>query len=288
MNDEGVCYIICVHKRERGKKMGKQTIGMEEDFITYDNRFCGKIEKKRQNRHKEMEFVYVKQGTMTIVIEGNSFFIDEGKLLAICSGALHFVEDYSEDNIVYAVKVRQEELYMNISFQRKLEIDRSIYFIQTDEYMQHIIEQIMNHPFPNYNMQYIEIKAAELTLHIIHKPESIVTSFRPKVLIETETTDKMLNYIDASLHKEITLSNLAEYMGFSMSYCSRYIKKKTNYNFLDYVNSKRLYHAENLLRETELSITEIALTTGFKSIQSFNRTFRTKWGKSPSEYRKNK
>ena len=79
---------------------------------------------------------------------------------------------------------------------------------------------------------------------------------------------------------------VADYLGFSTAYCSKYIKKKTNLNFLDYVNSIRLREAEELLQTSEMCITDIAYTTGFKSIQCFNRIFKKHRGVTPSQYKK--
>ena len=75
-------------------------------------------------------------------------------------------------------------------------------------------------------------------------------------------------------------------MGFSESYCSKYIKKKTNMNFLEYLNNERIEKAKTELRLTDESITEIAYLTGFTSIQSFNRVFKSFCEVSPTEYRK--
>ena len=53
-----------------------------------------------------------------------------------------------------------------------------------------------------------------------------------------------------------------------------------------YLQRRRLERAMALLRETELSITEICLEVGFSSLGSFSRTFREVLGESPREYRR--
>ena len=85
---------------------------------------------------------------------------------------------------------------------------------------------------------------------------------------------------------KITLEGLAAYLGFSPSYCSKYIKRKCGMNFLEYLNIQRVERARELLRATDIPVTEIAWQTGFSSLQSFNRVFRSYVSMSPSEYKK--
>jgi AraC-like DNA-binding protein len=60
-----------------------------------------------------------------------------------------------------------------------------------------------------------------------------------------------------------------------------------NMTFYEYLNSKRVKKAEELLYHTkELSITEVAMGAGFSSISAFNRTFKMIKNCSPSDYRK--
>lgn len=53
----------------------------------------------------------------------------------------------------------------------------------------------------------------------------------------------------------------------------------------EFLNERRITKAEELLYTTVLSVTDIAMQSGFSSISAFNRTFKTMKGCSPSEYR---
>ncbi|MCI6995217.1 MAG: AraC family transcriptional regulator [Eubacterium sp.] len=55
--------------------------------------------------------------------------------------------------------------------------------------------------------------------------------------------------------------------------------------FYEYLNQKRVAKAEELLITTDQSVTEIAMNSGFSSISSFNRTFKSLKGCSPTVYR---
>ena len=55
--------------------------------------------------------------------------------------------------------------------------------------------------------------------------------------------------------------------------------------FYDYLINQRIKAPEVLLTRDDLSITDIALQSGFSSISTFNRTFKLKKGCTPGEYR---
>ena len=56
-------------------------------------------------------------------------------------------------------------------------------------------------------------------------------------------------------------------------------------NYSKWLNAVRVEKAVSLLPEDSLSLTEIAMLSGFKSIPSFNRVFREEKGMAPGEYR---
>ena len=58
-----------------------------------------------------------------------------------------------------------------------------------------------------------------------------------------------------------------------------------NCTFYDYLIGRRIKASEILLSQHDLSITDVALQAGFSSISTFNRTFKTKKGCTPGEYR---
>ena len=95
----------------------------------------------------------------------------------------------------------------------------------------------------------------------------------------------VLDYIDSHYTEELTLDDIADFSGFSKYHFTRLFKQYTDSTFYDYLSFRRIKSAEELLAKPELSITEIALQSGFSSISTFNRIFKQKKGCTPSEYR---
>ncbi|MDE6389548.1 MAG: AraC family transcriptional regulator [Lachnospiraceae bacterium] len=95
----------------------------------------------------------------------------------------------------------------------------------------------------------------------------------------------VISYIDDHYTQNLSLEAIAAYSGFSKYHFSRLFKQYTNYTYYEYLIFRRIKAAEELLTQPGLSVTEIALQSGFSSISSFNRIFKQKKGCTPSEYR---
>lgn len=86
--------------------------------------------------------------------------------------------------------------------------------------------------------------------------------------------------------ESITLSELAESVHFSDAYLSRYFKQETGITFRQYLNKIRVEQAAMELKNTEKSVTQIALDCGFSTPSAFNRKFREFFEMTPATYRK--
>lgn len=95
----------------------------------------------------------------------------------------------------------------------------------------------------------------------------------------------VLDYLDTHYSENITLEEVASLACFSKFYFTRLFKQYTNQTFYDYLSTKRIKAAEQMLIVPNIPITEISLKSGFSSLSSFNRTFKRLKGCSPSEYR---
>ena len=97
--------------------------------------------------------------------------------------------------------------------------------------------------------------------------------------------NELMDFIDTHYMEDLNLENIADMIGFSKFHFSRLFKQYTNFTFCDYICFRRIKAAEELLAEPDLSITEVALQSGFPSISTFNRLFKQQKNCTPSEYR---
>jgi AraC-like DNA-binding protein len=96
---------------------------------------------------------------------------------------------------------------------------------------------------------------------------------------------KARKFIEQHSGEELSLSKVAKAVSISANHFSEKFKQVTGVNFVDYVARTRFEKACDLLRNSNLRISEIAFAVGFQSLSQFNRVFRRLSGKSPMEYR---
>ncbi|EPY08510.1 AraC family transcriptional regulator [Paenibacillus alvei TS-15] len=94
------------------------------------------------------------------------------------------------------------------------------------------------------------------------------------------------DYIHAHYHEELTLSELSERYGMSISYFSAQFKRGYGYSFVDYVNQVRIQKSKELLLNPSLKVYEVAHAAGYTTLQYFNRVFKQIVNMTPLEYRK--
>lgn len=116
--------------------------------------------------------------------------------------------------------------------------------------------------------------------------ENVVAADREPASPEEEAyMPAIMQYILRNLHGRVSLTELAEQMYVSTSTLSRVFKKNTGVYFADYVTQLRVREAAALLRDTDDSLTQVALQMGFSGSSVFSRSFKKEMGETPGEYR---
>jgi AraC-like DNA-binding protein len=93
------------------------------------------------------------------------------------------------------------------------------------------------------------------------------------------------DYADAFFTDPITINDMAETAGLSANHLLRMFRQLFHQSPYQYIMSRRLEHAQFLLRHTDRPVTDICLAVGFESLGSFSWLFRRRTGISPREYR---
>lgn len=87
-------------------------------------------------------------------------------------------------------------------------------------------------------------------------------------------------------NEELTLSCIAQSVGYSEFYVSRKFSEIAGMQLRDYLRGRKLAFALRDIRDTDDGILDIALRYGFSSHEAFTRAFKLSYGVTPSEYRK--
>ena len=93
-------------------------------------------------------------------------------------------------------------------------------------------------------------------------------------------------YMLDNLDKAITVKEISDATGFSSSTIKRIFSNRTECGALHYFLTLKIKEAKRLIREQDLSMTEISEKLGFSSVHYFSRVFKNITGKAPSSYAK--
>lgn len=95
----------------------------------------------------------------------------------------------------------------------------------------------------------------------------------------------VMQYINKNYMNDIYLDKMAEYFNVSPKYLSKLIKDNLGITFVEYLTNLRITKAQELLKDTDISIGAIQKNLGFEYRSTFLRAFKKVVGMSPSEYR---
>jgi len=92
-------------------------------------------------------------------------------------------------------------------------------------------------------------------------------------------------YMDEHYEKPLTSAEMAVHFHITPAYFCRLFRQNFGYTFLEYLCAYRLDRSKILLRETDLSVSEIALRVGFNSFSYYSKKFKERNRISPREWR---
>lgn len=95
----------------------------------------------------------------------------------------------------------------------------------------------------------------------------------------------ILSYLEMNYTEPISLRELADANHISAEHLSRTFKKETGENISEYITRLRTQKAAELLKNSQLSVSEIAAFVGYLDSNYFVKVFKKRYGMTPSAYR---
>lgn len=248
----------------------------------------------KYNWHRDVELIMLLEGEIEVNIHGESYVLKEGDLMLINSNVGHATMAKRSDSIAMVLHFSpeyfsiwyKEQPFFQLKFSNLMnEIKKRAY----DEIKRKLLQMTVYTDFKSKKDEIIYEALfhgiiAELFLHFA--PESpdaqdtAIGSGSDKIL-------KIIDYINNHYRDKITLDVLQDVTGYNKSYISQLIKQDLGINYYEYLTRVRMREAIFSLTNTTDRIADIALGNGFSDVKSFNSAFKERFGKSPSEYRKN-
>lgn len=104
---------------------------------------------------------------------------------------------------------------------------------------------------------------------------------------ESRRVQRVITYLHTNYQKEIHLKDVAAHVNMSEVSFSRFMKRRTGKNYIEYLNDLRLGIASRQLIGTSKSVSEISYECGFNNLSNFNRIFKKRKGYTPKVFREN-
>lgn len=243
--------------------------------------------------HDEIEFVYVDEGQIDVLIDdkryvakqGTTFFINSRiphSTIAVCDGTSGTLLQFRrEDFFDKSIKIMSKYLPRLAAVG-----DTPIALFDGQSPIASAMRNIRDE-YDDRNDAYeafIISGVYSILGHLYRKGVlADMTSF-----YDTHDLQKLLpvlEYIDDNYGKDLTLDQISSEFGLNPSYFSRMFKKAIGSGFTEYLNFVRICKSEKLLKNTDMSILNIALEVGFSSVSYFNRIFKKIKNCTPTVYR---
>ncbi len=273
----------------------------EETEIFPDDSFI-RIWQNEQNEcypvhwHNAFEIILPVENNYTVEVEQEVFDLNPGEIIIIPAGKSHAItapETGRRYILLFGIgsmsKIRGYNSILSLLNNTMLITPNSTPEIYNDVYTRItlMISEFFNdndfYEFSIYsNLMSLLVSVARYSLAM--NRDSVPGSYMTKKK-HFHRFQQVLDYIDVHYAENLTLDSVAEYGGFSRYYFSRLFKDYSGYNFYDYLTMRRIKAAELLLTQPKMSITEVALQSGFSSISTFNRSFKKIKGCTPGEYK---
>jgi AraC-like DNA-binding protein len=269
--------------------------------------------KNRFRKIYDHEYMYCRKGKAYINIEGREYKILPGTLILIKPDREHsiWIDDKDPADILWVhfdyiyrkdvyrlnsmVKSDNSILYHKFlprkSFIRpEPKLDNSFTFpevlqIVDKKAMDNIFTVIVK-SFEEREVLYeLECKARLIELYKIVIQQCTMKNKIMKTFDRTQAVDSVIKYIQANYHRKISMHELSEITGYNGDYLGKIFKKKTGSTLIQYITLIRIENAQQLLKQTDLSITNIAEMTGFCDVYHLSHSMKKQKGVSPSALR---
>lgn len=253
------------------------------DFEFYD------IRNVAMHYHQNIELLYVLEGSLRVILDESDHLLQSKDFFVVNANTKHALQ--SDASVFYVC------LHINfILLNHYLDMNRVIFMCDSQalndtqkQGISSLLDQILSNYFSRSGVSLIPLNSLYYALLHQIAANCIVYAddirFQTRKSVEQARLNEITNYVYMNYKSDIRLSDLAGQLYLSPTYLSKYVKSRLNMNFVDYVNSIRLYHAVSELRSSDKKITNIAIDNGFPNITAFNHAFKKFYDMTPTEFR---
>ena len=242
--------------------------------------------------HTAVEIVLTLEGWVDYTVDSQMYRVEKDEILIIPPDMTHSL-NMGENSSRLLFLFEPEALMTMPDYKRLSTHFNRVFYLRDESEAHQKIRDLLLRASEYYNEQPLLWNTASFSCLLeiysilanrflrVNRP-----SFARKELnADTEAMTTAIAYINSHYREDLSLDQVADFVGFSRYYFSRSFKKRMGYSYSEYLVQKRLQSAVDLLIRTDLPIRDVAEQSGFGSVASFNRVFRESKNCTPTQYR---
>ncbi len=271
-----------------------------EKIIMYDEKFPIKIRRIVQENvqrnspifsehwHEYLELWYLKKGDVVISHSGKESRIQPGDLAIANSNELHAGYSVGSEFEYFCIII--DPVFFSTELLQGHFVFKNV--ISGDETIKSCLEEV----FEEYSGQkvgfdlVIKSKLYEVLAYLVrnHIACHITDEEYFARTGKLERIAPVVKYIETNYNADISYEELARLVNVSKYHFCHLFKEATGKTVVQYINDVRLDKAYELLKNTDMNITQVSMAVGFNDMNYFSRVFRKKNRISPSKVRNNR
>ena len=252
--------------------------------------------------HEDLQFTLVTKGSLSMMVNSKNYNLKSGNAIFINSRLLHMTNHISDDGEYVSINFPTKMI--SILTGSKLESDfvqpftmnynlPAILLTNDDEWQKNIISMLTDlcnfcKDEEVYAKDYeIAVRLQSIWLYFIRNVKNYSCNSSKSFVRKQEYIQLMLSYIHDNFMANISLSDISNSAHISQAECSRLFRKVLDISPYEYLLKYRIEQSIEMLKETNKSITEIAISVGFNDCSHFIQVFKKHTGFTPRGYIKN-
>ena len=230
----------------------------------------------RGEKHKPYELTYVDRGELHNLVRGQDIVLGQQDFMIIDSGDWH--TQYSDLPVSF----------LTVSFwadESSLSTITNKRFPMGPQFKSIFKKMLTQSEQDAYSSEYMESLMKVLLIELLQDAKAGSAPQYPTASHwENEIVDRAMQMISANLHRKLSLEELAEQVHISVPYLYKLFQVHLGTSPGKYIAKIRIEECKILLREGQMSMSQIAARMGFSSQQQFSRQFSAICGISPTQY----
>lgn len=269
----------------------------DDPFSTYHIENAGRSFQIPVHWHDEFEIIYVRSGFLTVSISGESYIGKTGEAFVVSPGNLHLMGSQTGTVDYYTflfplkyISFRTDDM-LDEKLLEPLNSGHLMICPRVNDTAKELCEQLIKIYEAKNDESESKITTQVRTKIILL--QFILEMWKKGFVIENDTSGRntvekeMVSYIQQNFTGKISLREFGEQFHLSEKYISRYFKEHFHITLSQYVTYLRLEHAKQLLQDTDIPVTDVAMQSGYQNVSYFIRSFQKAYAVSPLKYRKN-